>query len=336
MNIKHVFAIDSHAAGEAARIVIGPLMWKRFDNMTEKKEYFEEKYAGLRRSLIFEPRGHDNMFGAILCEPCDPEADLGIFFIESNECLNMCGHGTIATVTSLVELGIIEVEEGATEKTVRLDTPAGLVTAYAHIDGEKVTSVSFENVPSFAFETGCRAELPGHGEFVFDVSFGGNVFAQLPIVQFGMKVELKNSKKLAKMGVEIRNIVNEAVKFRHPEKPINYIDHVTFYEYDENEKYLKHCVVMGMEQIDRSPCGTGTSAFMAMLYRKGILDVGDEITSDSILGTRFNGKILEGLDFHGYKAIKPQITGTGYVVGTQHFFIDNRDPFKEGFTLNNY
>lgn len=336
MNIKHVFAIDSHAGGEAARIVIGPIMWKRFDSMTQKKEYFEQKYAGLRRSLIFEPRGHDNMFGAVISEPCDPRADLGIFFIESNECLNMCGHGTIATVTSLVELGIIDAEEGAKEKTVVLDTPAGLVTATAHIDGEKVSSVSFENVPSFAFETGCKAELPGHGEFAFDVSFGGNVFAQLPIEQFGLDVELKNAKKLAKMGVEIRNIVNEAVKFKHPEKPINYIDHVTFYRYDEKKKHLKHCVVMGMEQIDRSPCGTGTSAFMAMLYKKGVLAPQDEITSESILGTLFKGKILEGFDFHGYKAIKPQITGTGYVVGAQHFFIDNRDPFKEGFSLNNY
>ena len=121
MNIKHVFTIDSHAGGEAARIVLGPLMWKRFDNMTQKKDYFEEKYASLRRALIFEPRGHDNMFGAIISEPCDPDADLGIFFIESNECLNMCGHGTIATVTSLVELGIIEVEEGMGRNGDRVD-----------------------------------------------------------------------------------------------------------------------------------------------------------------------------------------------------------------------
>lgn len=333
MNIKHVFAIDSHAGGEAARIVVGPLMWKRFDTITQKKEYFEQNYAGLRKALIFEPKGHDNMFGAIISEPCDPRADIGIFFIESNECLNMCGHGTIATVTALIELGVIETD-GKNEKIVVLDTPAGLVAATAKIEGEKVSSVSFRNVPSFVFKRDCRVEVPGYGEVVFDVSFGGNVFAQVPIASLGMKVELANAKLLARLGMEMRKIINEHVKIQHPEKPINYIDHVTFYEYDEKEKYLKHCVTMGMEQIDRSPCGTGTSAFLALLAEKGVLSAGDSIISESILGTKFTGKIIDMMDFHGYRAITPEITGTGYVLGTQQFFIDARDPFKEGFSLN--
>ena len=333
MNIRHVFTIDSHAGGEAARIVVGPLMWKRCDTITQKKEYFEQNYAGLRKALIFEPKGHDNMFGAIISEPCDPRADIGIFFIESNECLNMCGHGTIATVTSLIELGIIDTA-GQSEKTVVLDTPAGLVSATAKISGEKVSSVSFKNVPSFVFKRDCHVEVPGYGEVTFDVSFGGNVFAQLPIEQLGMKVELENAKTLARLGVELRKIMNEQIHIQHPEKPINYIDHVTFYEYDKEKKYLKHCVTMGMEQIDRSPCGTGTSAFLALLAEKGVLTAGDTITSESILGTKFSGKILETMDFHGYQAITPEITGTGYVIGTQQFFIDERDPFKEGFSLN--
>lgn len=333
MNVRHVFAIDSHAGGEAARIVVGPLLWKRFDTITQKKEYFEQNYAGLRRALIFEPKGHDNMFGAIISEPCDSRADIGIFFIESNECLNMCGHGTIATVTSLIELGVIDTA-GLAEKTVILDTPAGLVSAVAKIDGEKVSSVSFRNVPSFVFKRDCRVEVPGYGGVTFDVSFGGNVFAQVPISQLGMKVELVNAKLLARLGVEMRRIINAQIHIQHPEKPINYIDHVTFYEYDAGAKYLKHCVTMGMEQIDRSPCGTGTSAFLALLAEKGELSLGDAITSESILGTKFTGRILETMDFHGYKAITPEITGTGYVLGTQQFFIDERDPFKEGFSLN--
>ena len=333
MNIRHVFTIDSHAGGEAARIVVGPLMWKRCDTITQKKEYFEQNYAGLRKALIFEPKGHDNMFGAIISEPCDPRADIGIFFIESNECLNMCGHGTIATVTSLIELGIIDTA-GQSEKMVVLDTPAGLVSATAKINGEKVSSVSFKNVPSFVFKRDCHVEIPGYGEVTFDVSFGGNVFAQLPIEQLGMKVELENAKTLARLGVELRKIMNAQIHIQHPEKPINYIDHVTFYEYDKEKKYLKHCVTMGMEQIDRSPCGTGTSAFLALLAEKGVLTAGDTITSESILGTKFSGKILETMDFHGYQAITPEITGTGYVIGTQQFFIDERDPFKEGFSLN--
>lgn len=333
MNIRHVFAIDSHAGGEAARIVVGPLLWKRCETMTEKKEYFERNYAALRRALIFEPKGHDNMFGAILSEPCDSRADIGLFFIESNECLNMCGHGTIATVTALIELGIIDTR-GLCEKSVTLDTPAGLVTALAKIEGEKVVSVSFRNVPSFVFKRDCRVEAPGYGEITFDVSYGGNVFAQVPIASLGMKVELANAKTLARLGVELRKIMNAQISIQHPEKPINYIDHVTFYEYDAKQKYLKHCVTMGLEQIDRSPCGTGTSAFLALLAEKGELSAGDEIISESILGTKFTGKIVETMDFHGYRAITPEITGTGYVLGTQQFFIDERDPFVEGFSLN--
>jgi proline racemase len=333
MSVRHVIAIDSHAGGEPARIIVGPLLWKKCENMTQKKEYFEEKYAALRRSLIFEPRGHDNMFGAVICEACDETADFGIFFLESNECLNMCGHGTIATVTSLIELGVIDVE-GMTEKTVRLDTPAGLVEARAAIEGGRAMSVSFKNVPSFVFHRECKAELPGFGEFHFDVSFGGNVFAQLPIGQFGLGVELKNSKHLAKMGTEIREIANKAVSVRHPAKPIDYIDHVTFYDYDEEKRHLKHCVVMGREQIDRSPCGTGTSAFLALLSAKGLLGTGETLTSESILGTRFQGKLLEKTQYFGYDAVIPEVSGTGYVTGIQQFLIDSKDPFKEGLSLN--
>ncbi|MDR3165401.1 MAG: proline racemase family protein [Synergistaceae bacterium] len=333
MSVRHVIAIDSHAGGEPARIIVGPLLWKKCENMTQKKEYFEEAYAALRKSLIFEPRGHDNMFGAVICEACDEAADLGIFFLESNECLNMCGHGTIATVTALMELGIIDAG-GMTEKTVNLDTPAGLVEARAVIEEGRAASVSFKNVPSFVFHRDCRAELPGFGGFCFDVSFGGNVFAQLSIEQFGLSVELKNSKQLAGMGTEIRNIANKAVLVRHPARPINYIDHVTFYEYDEKMRHLKHCVVMGREQIDRSPCGTGTSAFLALLSAKGLLETGGTITSESIIGTRFQGKLLEKIQYFGYEAVIPEVSGTGYVTGIQQFLIDSRDPFREGFSLN--
>ncbi|MDR1133376.1 MAG: proline racemase family protein [Synergistaceae bacterium] len=333
MNVRHVIAIDSHAGGEPARIIVGPLLWRKCENMVQKKEYFEETYAALRRSLIFEPRGHDNMFGAVICEACDESADLGIFFLESNECLNMCGHGTIATVTALIELGVIDAG-GTTEKTVRLDTPAGLVEARAVIKDGRAASVSFKNVHSFVFHRGCRAELPGFGEFCFDVSFGGNVFAQLPIGQFGLGVDLKNSKQLARMGTEIRNIVNKAVSVKHPAKPISYIDHVTFYDYDEETRHLKHCVVMGREQIDRSPCGTGTSAFIALLSAKGLLEAGGAITSESIIGTRFQGRLLEKTRYFGYEAVIPEVSGTGYVTGIQQFLIDSGDPFREGFSLN--
>lgn len=189
---KHVFAIDSHAAGEPCRILIGTFVWKPVKTMFEKKEYFLHHYDDVRKALISEPRGHDNMFGSVLCEPCDKSADFGIFFIESAVILNMCGHGTIATTTALIDLGIINTD-GKEEITVVYDTPAGLVSATAKICGDKVKSVCFRNVPSFLYKRDCSASLPEYGEIQFDISFGGSFFAAVPAEQFGLGIEVKNA-----------------------------------------------------------------------------------------------------------------------------------------------
>ncbi|MDO4582242.1 MAG: proline racemase family protein [Bacillota bacterium] len=329
---QHVFAIDAHTAGEAARIVIGPLMWKKCANMSEKKAYFEQHYDKLRRSLMFEPKGHDNMFGSVISEACDPEADYGIFFIESGGCLNMCGHGTIASVTAMIELGIIDAG-GQSEKVVKVDTPAGLVTTTAHIEGDKVVGVSFQNVPSFLYKKDCHINLPEYGDIRFDISFGGSFFAAVPIEQFALAVDINNADKLSDIAMQLKHLINEQIPVRHPTQPIDTVDLISLYTFDKEQRRLHSCVVFGLGQIDRSPCGTSTCAMTALMYNKGIIGIDEFFTSESIMGTQFKARAVRELEFNGYRAIIPEVTGTGYVLGTQHFFIDDRDPFVEGFTF---
>lgn len=332
---QHVFCVDSHTAGEPTRVVIAGLVWKKCDTMAEKMAYFKEKYDHVRKAVVLEPRGHIEIVGAVLSEPCDARADVGVFFIESGGCLNMCGHGTMGTVTTLVEMGMIESKPGET-RTVRLDTPAGLITAYAKVsaDGDKVETVSLDMAPSFVYKPDQSIHLDGFGEVKFDLCFGGSFFAAIPIEQFGLEVAPKNAAYLTELGIRIRRIINETIPVQHPLRPsIKTVDLSNFYQLElENRKFCS-IVIFGDGQVDRSPCGTGSSAMTALLHSRGLLKVGDEIISQSVLGTQFKVKVLEAVDEAGYNAIIPRVTGTAYLVGTNQLLIDPRDPFREGFIL---
>ena len=335
---KHVFCVDSHTAGEPTRVVISGFVWKKCDTMAEKMAYFKEKYDHVRKAVVLEPRGYIEIVGAVLSEPCDPRADVGVFYIESGGCLNMCGHGTIGTVTTLVEMGMIESRPGETV-TVKLDTPAGLITTYAAVspDGDKVDSVSFDNVPSFVYKADQHVYLDGFGDVKFDLCFGGSFFAAIPIDQFDMELLPANSVRLTEMGMRIRRIINDTIPVQHPLRPsIKTVDLCNFYRLDLEHGKFHTIVIFGDGQVDRSPCGTGTSAMSALLYTRGLLKVGDEIIAQSVLGTQFRGKVLEAVDEAGYQAIIPRITGTAFLVGTNQLLIDERDPFREGFILNQH
>jgi len=335
MTDKHVFAIDSHAAGEPCRILIGPFVWKPVKTMSEKKEYFLRHYDDVRKALILEPHGHDNMFGSVLCEPCDQRADFGIFFIESAGILNMCGHGTIATTTALIDLGIVSTG-GKNETSVVYDTPAGLVTATAHLSNNKVKSVCFRNVPSFLYKRDCTVSLPEYGKIKYDISFGGSFFAAVPAEQFGLKIDAKNAQLLTEIGMRLKDEINRTCHVQHPTHPIDTVDLVSLYYLSENNRMINSCVVFGSGQIDRSPCGTSTCAMTAMMYAKGLIDVGDEIVSRSIIGTEFKAKAVENIRFEGFDAIIPEITGSGHVMGLQQFIVASNDPLKNGFSLSVY
>lgn len=333
---KMISAIDTHTAGEAARLIIGGIPKFPGKTMPEKMEYLAKEQDSLRTALMLEPRGHNDMFGAFITEPVHEEADYGIIFMDAGGYLNMCGHNTIAAMTTAVEAGWVEVEEGQREVNVVQDTPAGVIHGTVHLDEDYYAeSVSFENVESFLYKEGVKVNVPDVGELTVDISFGGSFFVLLPAEQVGLKIQPENASKFNDLGMKIRDAVNEQIEIQHPTlEHIKTADLVEFYgPATSPDATYQNVVVFGEGQVDRSPCGTGTSAKLATLYHKGEMKVGDTFVYESILGTKFKGEIVAEKDLGDYKAIIPKVTGSAYITGFNTFLIDPKDPLKDGFVL---
>jgi len=273
------------------------------------------------------------MFGAILAQPSDPEADFGVIFMDGGGYLNMCGHGTIGAVTVAIETGILEALEPITPVT--LETPAGLIRAKASVFDGRVTGVSFVNVPSFLYAGDVGVDVPGHGKITLDIAFGGSFFALIRAADIGLEIIPENAAALSKLGLIIRAAVNEQVKIQHPIiERIKTCDLVKFYSEPQNPtSNARNVVIFGDGQVDRSPCGTGTCAKLATLFAKGLIKENELFVIESILGTRFRAKIV-GVDKVGeYSAIIPEINGSAYITGFNNLVIDDRDPVKYGFVL---
>jgi len=330
---KSIHAIDSHTMGEATRVVIGGIPNIPGKTMPEKKAYLENNMDYIRTAIMHEPRGHNDMFGSIITQPISDEADLGIIFMDGGGYLNMCGHGTIGATTVAVETGMVPMVEPVTELT--LEAPAGLIRARAHIENKKVKEVSFVNVPSFLYKQDVKIQVPELGEIVLDISFGGSFFAILDAKQLGLKITPENASKLKEIGLKIRDIVNKEVEIKHPTlKHIKTVDLVEIYDEPTNPSAtLKNVVIFGQGQVDRSPCGTGTSAKMATLFAKGKLKEGEPFVYESILGTLFKGRIVGTTKVGEFDAVIPEITGSAYITGFNNFVIDDDDPVKYGFVL---
>lgn len=329
-------AIDSHTAGEAARIITSGMPKLVGNTIAEKKQYLIDHYDKIRTSVMLEPRGHSEMFGAFLMEPINPEADFGIVFMDTGGYLNMCGHNTIAAVTAIVETGMVDIEVGSKRKEVKLDTPAGLVTAVANLDrNNKVKSVSFKNVPSFLYKQDVEIHVPGLGKIKLDISFGGSFFAILPVKEIHEKINTNNEQALANVGMKILDAVNDQVKIQHPTlQHIKSVDLVEMYGEPKNESAtLQNVVVFGDGQVDRSPCGTGTSAKLATLYQKGELKLNQKFIYESILETKFSGKVVEETSVGNIPAIIPEITGSAWITGFNQLVFDPTDPLSDGFEL---
>ncbi len=330
---KMLHVIDSHTAGEPTRIVVNGMPLIKGSTMAEKKQHLIDNYDYLRQVCMNEPRGHNDMFGSILTAPCHPEAHTGIIFMDGGGYLNMCGHGSIGAVTVMIETGIVEAVEPVTE--VNLDTPAGLVRAKATVKDGKVLDVSIQNVPAFLYKEGVKVTLPKYGEITFDISFGGSFFAIVHANQFGLTVSRENIDELKKVGLKLRDVINETVEIQHPTLAhIKTVDLVEIYDAPTHkDATYKNIVVFGESQYDRSPCGTGTSAKVATLVKKGELKINDKFVYESILGTLFIGEALSETKVADYDAIIPQITGSAYITGFNQLVIDETDPVKHGFSL---
>jgi len=337
-NYENVFSvIDSHTAGEPARVIVDGLPDIPGATMAEKKAYIEEYYDHYRTALMFEPRGHNDMFGAFILPTTTSEADLGLVFMDGGGYLNMCGHNAIAAVAIALEVGIVERKEEGTTETVVLETPAGLVRALATYDdcGKRIKEVSFDNVASFLYKENQKIKVPDVGEITLDISFGGSFFAILHAGELGLKIIPDNASKILEVCLKIRAAVNEQIKVQHPTLPhIKSVELVELYDEPTHEEATyKNVVVFGEGQVDRSPCGTGTSAKMAALHAKGELKLGETFVYESILGTLFRGEIVKETQVAGIQAVIPKITGSSYITGFTNFVLDKEDPVKNGFKL---
>ncbi len=330
MNISRlVNVVDSHTAGEPTRVVTGGVLRIPGGSMAEKMAYLENEMDSLRTFLMQEPRGHRDMFGAILTEPVSPEADIGVIFMNAGGYLSMCGHGSIGAVTVALETGLLPVS-GQQVKII-LDTPTGLVQAGATIEKGRVTEVSIVNVPSFLYKEKVKITVPDLGELEFDISFGGNFFALIPVASLGMKISGKYTAALVDAGMRIKDEINKSVSVSHPEKPhINAIELVEIYE-KRTRLHAANAVVFGRGALDRSPCGTGTCAKLATLYARGEIGLGEEYIHESIFGTVMRAKVLEETSVGGIPAIIPEVTARAYITGFLQLVIDPEDPLKDGF-----
>ena len=319
--------------GEPTRVITGGIPNLKGSTMAEKKEYLVNEMDYIRTALMHEPRGHRDMFGAIVTQPCNTDADFGVIFMDGGGYLNMCGHGSIGTVTAAIETGMIDADAHLRE--VVMDTPVGLVRAKALVHDNKVSEVSIENVPSFLYKGGAVVDVADIGQLTIDIAFGGSFFALVKAAYLGLEIVPKNVAELTEAGLKIRSAVNEQIKIQHPLlKHITTCDLVEIYGAPTHpDADLKNVVIFGKGQVDRSPCGTGTCAKLAALHAKGRIKEGELFVYESILGTLFKGRIVGTEKVADFDAIVPEITGSAYITGFNTLVTDERDPVKHGFVL---
>lgn len=331
---KLITAVDSHTEGEPTRIVTSGFGQVPGHTMFEKRQYIEEYLDHLRGFLMCEPRGHNAMNGAILLTPTDPQADLGVVYIDVDGYLPMCGHGTIGTCTVAIETGLVAAVEPLT--LVTLDTPAGRVTAEATVQNGRVKKVKIHNVPSFLYRKDVKVDVPGIGPIQLDIAYGGNFYGILPAEQIGLTVQESNAQALIDAGMKIMEAVGKQVPLQHPlNADIDEIKHTLFTgPASKVGTHARNAVVIAPGVLDRSPCGTGTSARMAQLFGRGQLALHQDFVHESITRTLFTGCLVEQVPLTPeMTAVIPTIEGRAWITGFQQFVLDPEDPFPAGFVL---
>ncbi|MFH6944714.1 4-hydroxyproline epimerase [Flavobacterium sp. FlaQc-50] len=332
---KTFFCVDAHTCGNPVRVVAGGGPNLVGQSMSEKRQHFLKEFDWIRKGLMFEPRGHDMMSGSILYPPSDPANDFGILFIETSGCLPMCGHGTIGTITIAIEEGLVIPKVPG---KIRMEAPAGLVQIEYQQTGAKVDWVRLTNVKSYLAAEGLTINCPELGELVFDVAYGGNYYAIVDPQENFSGVQDFTASKIIQYSQELRNRINEEYPhyFIHPEN--NTIRDVTHMLWTgqpiDSGSSGRNAVFYGDKAIDRSPCGTGTSARMAQLHAKGKLKVGEEFIHESYIGSKFIGKVVEETAIGDIPAIVPSIQGWAKVYGYNNIIIDESDdPYAFGFQV---
>ncbi len=327
-----IHTVESHTEGMPTRVVVGGVAPIPGNSMFERRAYFLEHMDDLRTLLMYEPRGHSAMSGAILQPSTRPDADWGVLYIEVSGCLPMCGHGTIGVATVLVETGMVEVVEPIT--TVRLDTPAGLVTVDVQVAHGKAENVTITNVASFTLGLDQKVNVPGFGKVTYDMAYDGNFYAIIDADQVGIEFKRENGQRFLDAGLAISDAINAQNPPVHPENPeIKLCHHVDFISPGSNALHWKNAMAIHPGWFDRSPCGTGTSARMAQMVTRGLMKDSDTLINESWIGSQFQGRIAGRTKVGTFDAIIPTFTGRAWVMGTAQWRLDPQDPFPAGFLV---
>jgi len=326
------FCIDGHTAGNPVRLVAGGAPLLSGASMAERRLDFLSRYDWIRTSLCFEPRGHDMMSGGFLYPPTLPDADAGILFIETSGCLPMCGHGTIGMITFGIEHGLIRPR---TPGRLKVEVPAGVLDIAYETEGDRVTSVRIRNVPAYLAAEGIEIDVPGLGPLSIDVSYGGNYYAIVEPQGAYTGLDDLGASRIIELSGLVRERVRAAFHPVHPDEPsINGVSHVLWADRPKGQGADgRNAVFYGDKAIDRSPCGTGTSARLAHLHAKGRLKVGDAFVHESYIGSRFIGRVEAETTVGEHKAIVPSIEGSAIATGFNTIWVDRRDPFWAGFQV---
>lgn len=328
---RRLVTVDAHTAGEPLRVILAGFPELPGESILDQRRFAKEWHEGLRRALMWEPRGHADMYGCLVVPSTSPRGDIGVLFMHNEGYSTMCGHGIIAVTTALLQTGVLPAREP--ESLVRIDTPAGLVEAWAKVREGLVEEVSFINVPSFVGGLDQEIEVPGCGTVKYDLAYGGAFYAYVDAEQFGLKLLPDEADKLIQLGRTIKDTVQVKNPPTHPLDPELAFVYGTIFvgpAHDEDSHSRNVCVFANGE-IDRSPTGTGLAGRMAIHYERGELHQKEEIVVESILGTTFKGRVLGEAPVGDRNAITPEITGRAYVTGRNELLIDPRDPLADGF-----
>jgi len=327
-----IVTIDSHTQGEPTRLLISGVGTLPGSTMKDKRNYFGSHYDHVRMLLTREPRGHRGIMAAVVTEPISPKGQFGLFYMDARRYPYLCGHATIGAVASLIEAGALDTDDGDT--IISVDTPSGPLDAHTRIRDGRVESVAIDMVPSFVFDTGREIDVTGFGKVPVDLVCVGGFFAMVSARSIGIDLVPKNSHRLIPLGMAVIEAANRAFSVYHPERPeVNTVDVTEFYDENAKTGAGKSVVIYGESHMDRSPCGTGTTAKMTLLHHIGKLDPGQSYKNASPLGTVFEGRIVKTLSIGKFGGIVGQVRGNAQITGYHQFVVDANDPFQKGFLI---
>lgn len=328
-----ITTVDAHTEGEPFRVVTGGFPKLEGDTILARRRYAKEKLDHLRKALMWEPRGHADMYGCLVTPPVTPSADMGILFIHNEGFSSMCGHGIIGITTVALETGMLAMEAPVT--TIRIDTPAGLVTAHARVTNQRVQSVYFHNVPSFVVALDEMVKVPGLGTVRYDLAFGGGFYAYVQAEEVGLTCTPEDFRALIEKGMAIKQAVMASRPIPHPfEEDLSFLYGTIFIGPPHSaDAHSSNVCIFAEGEVDRSPTGTGVSGRLAIHYARGEIQDKQPIIIESILGSRFTGRVIETTTFGPHAAIIPEVEGRAYITGRHEFLIDPADPLREGFIL---